>query len=142
VSNHEHTEFFDEAGAAVGQLAGKVSHMAGLFRGHELQEANGGLAVLAGELRDVVVMISVMQGPLGVEPDRLTIEGVSPDEQIARLGGWLESLVAAQGSDDWLTVADILEYDLEPVLRAWTGVLRDCAAAERSAVERGLGPKG
>jgi hypothetical protein len=63
--------------------------------------------------------VTTLRGPLGIAVERLTIDGVPPDEQMERLGAWLESLVSAQSSQDWLTVADVLEYDIEPILRAW-----------------------
>jgi hypothetical protein len=131
VSNQAHVEFFAEAGGALALMTSKVSILADLFRRQELKDANEGLTTLASELRDLVVLIGVMQGPLEVEPARLVVDGVAPDDQIARLGGWLESLVTAQGNQDWVTVADILEHDLEPVVRGWTGVLQECAGTSK-----------
>jgi hypothetical protein len=125
--NQAHIEFFAEAAAALALLGDKVPRLAELFRRHDLKPANEGLSVLASELGDLVAMIGVMQGPLAVDPARLVIDGVPPAEQIARLGSWLESLVAAQTSEDWLTIADILEYDLEPLVLGWKGVLQECA---------------
>ena len=44
----------------------------------------------------------------------------------------LETLVSAQSTQDWLTVADVLEYDMEPELRAWLecfeSIKQACAA--------------
>jgi hypothetical protein len=108
-----------EASEAIGQIADEVMRVATMFRRHELAPANEGLARLSADLHTFVALMTTLQGPLGISVERLTIDGVSPDEQIARLGGWLESLIGAQASEDWLTVADILEYDIEPVLRAW-----------------------
>ena len=35
----------------------------------------------------------------------------------------MDSLLTAQQSQDWITVADILQYDVEPALRRWEAVL-------------------
>jgi hypothetical protein len=108
-----------EAGEAIAQMADEVSRISTLFRRNEPSTANAGLARLSGDLHTFVALVTTMRGPLGISEERLTIDGVSPDQQIERLAAWLESLVSAQSSEDWLTVADILEYDIEPILRAW-----------------------
>jgi hypothetical protein len=41
----------------------------------------------------------------------------------------LDAMVTAQASEDWLTVADVLEYDLEPAIRRWTELLTRVASA-------------
>ena len=108
-----------EAAEGIGQIADDVARVSALFRGNDLTAANQGLARLSGDLHTFAALVTTLRGPLGIAVERLTIDGVSPDEQIERLGAWLESLIAAQSSEDWLTVADILEYDIEPILRAW-----------------------
>ena len=108
-----------EAAEAIGQIADDVARVSALFRGNDVSAANQGLARLSGDLHTFTALVTTLRGPLGIPVERLTVDGVSPDEQIERLGAWLESLVAAQSSQDWLTVADILEYDIEPVLRGW-----------------------
>ena len=125
--NQEHAEFFTEAGTAVALMADKVVRLAEMFRADDVKAANEGLTVLASELADLVAMIGIMQGPLAVDPARLVIDGLSPEDQIARLGTWLESLVSAQANQDWLTIADILEYEIEPLVRQWRDVLQECA---------------
>jgi hypothetical protein len=43
-----------------------------------------------------------------------------------RLGAWISSLISAQETGDWLTVSDVLEYDLAPALLAWNRALQTC----------------
>ena len=104
----------------IGQTADEVARVCELFRRHEVSAANEGLARLTGDLHTFAALVTTLRDPsVGIPVERLTIDGVSPEQQIERLGAWLESLIGAQSSQDWLTVADILEYDIEPVLRAW-----------------------
>jgi len=60
------------------------------------------------------------------------VAALPTEQDVETLGSWLESLVEAQAGQDWLTVADVLEFDLEPTLRAWMEQLqvlqRQCAA--------------
>ena len=108
-----------EAAVALAQVADDVTRVSTLFRGNDLAAANQGLARLSGDLHTFAALVTTLRGPLGIAVERLTIDGVPPDEQMERLGAWLESLISAQSSQDWLTVADVLEYDIEPILRAW-----------------------
>jgi hypothetical protein len=104
----------------IGQTADEVARVSGLFRQDDVSPANEGLARLTGDLNTFAALVTTLRGPsVGIPSERLTIDGVSPEEQIERLAAWLESLIGAQSNQDWLTVADILEYDIEPVLRAW-----------------------
>ena len=131
------TQFLDEAATAVGTLAREAAAVAGLFRSFDLKSGNERLAVLPAELRNFIVMVNVVDRQLGIDPGQLTVDGIAPEEQLTRLGGWLESLVEAQRNADALTVADILEYDLEPFLSAWSAIL--AAPAGRAAAEQPAG---
>ncbi len=112
----------------VAAMADRVRILAGQFRLADVQAGHTGLVRLAGELRTLVALLQAMTALPGVDVARLTIDGANPDAQIARLGGWLTSLVSAQAEADWLTVADTLEYDLEPSLRALERKLAEGAA--------------
>ena len=116
-------QFLREAAAAVDVLAGEVARAAGLFRRFEVKEGNDVLAAVPGELRNFIVMMTIVDGQLGLDGATLVLDGLVPAEQVTRLGQWLQSLVEAQTNGDALTIADILEYDLEPFLRAWQGLL-------------------
>ena len=42
---------------------------------------------------------------------------------IAELSSHVDSLITAQRNEDWVAVADILQYDVEPTLSNWRPVL-------------------
>jgi hypothetical protein len=117
------SQFCGEAATAVGELAGAATAAADAYRRNDLKAAGEMLSALPGELRNFIVMIGITEQQLGFERSEVTIDDLSPADQISRLGDWLESLVGAQANNDPLTIADILEYDLEPFLRAWQGLL-------------------
>ncbi len=122
------TTFYTEASAAMDQLSRHVDHLAGQFREHAIADAQAGLAAVTGELRQFAVMVDVLRGPLAVDPERLRQNGRSLDDQMAALARHLESLIAAQDQEDWVTVADVLELDLGPALTGWGPLLRGLAA--------------
>jgi hypothetical protein len=118
----------DTAGA-VTDIAARVGAVASSFRGHDVQAANAGLASLAPDLHLLVRMLQTLSRLPDAERDVLLAEGVCPGEQMERLGGWVSSLISAQEAGDWLTVSDVLEYDLAPALRAWNRALQSCGRA-------------
>lgn len=68
-------------------------------------------------------------GTLGIDLSTPS-EGGSLNDHIGTLVTVLETLISAQASEDWVTVADILEYDVEPAIRRWAAVLEDLSSSE------------
>ena len=118
-----------DAESGVTEMATRALHLASQFRLQDVHAGHRGLAGLAEDLHGFLALLHAMLTSPGFEEDWLTIEGASADVQIAQFGGWLESLVAAQVEGDWLTVSDILEYDLERALRGWQQKLHDVAVS-------------
>jgi hypothetical protein len=83
-----------------------------------------------GELRGFGQLVGAVRDTLGIAPERLVQQGLTLDQQVARLGDWLERLIAAHARQDWLALADILELDLEPLLRGWGLTLLACLTQE------------
>ncbi len=113
----------------VEQLIADVMVLASHFRRGDIERAGHGLAQLARDLKALVVLVQGLADPVSILEPALALPS-TPD--VERLIGLLESIVAAQVSHDWLTVADLLEYELEPELRIWLGsfetVKQGCAA--------------
>lgn len=121
----------DATGAMERLCEGTVT-LADLFRGHDLAAANRGLGELGENVRALVQLIDALRGPLGIDVDRLLWDGRPVPEHLAELATLVQSIITAQESHDWLTVADIIEYDMEPALRRWHAIL----LALRTVTER------
>jgi hypothetical protein len=106
----------DAAGGAA-EMADQVLQLGASFRLQDLQAGHAGLARLAEDLRTLVMLLQTIAESPGFDRASLAIDGVSLQAQLDDLDGWLGSLVSAQATGDWLTVSDVLEYDLEPMLR-------------------------
>ena len=109
-------------------MADRVLRISALLRGDDVQSGNAGLTDLAADLRGFATMLQAITESPGLERQWLATEPSGPREQLQLLGGWLGSLVSAQATADWLTVADLLEYDLDPALRRWDRQLHAFAA--------------
>jgi SAM-dependent methyltransferase len=121
-------EVFADASDGVEQIAVQIDLVADLFRRHNVGPANEGLARLSGDLRQFAQLVAMLGEGAGIDPTRLAINGVSPHAQLERLGRQLEDLVDAQSHEDWVTVADVLELDIQPMVRAWRERLLALAA--------------
>ena len=113
----------------VRQLIGDVRTLADLLRGHDIAPAHLALAQLAQDLGALIVLVESLRAPVAtIAPAALP----SPEE-VEQLARTLESIVAAQAGQDWLTVSDVLEYDLEPALAGWLTRFESASAALRVA---------
>ena len=88
------------------------------YRSFDLAGCHKGLIELSNELRGLTSLVATL-GVLQIDLGAFTTEGVSAADQLERFGAALDDVVTAQESEDWLTVADVLEYDLEPAIRRW-----------------------
>ena len=116
---------------AIGPLQQAADATVGLstrYRTSDLAGCHEGLTALATELRGLTSLVAML-GVLQIDLGAFSPEGVAAADQIERFAAALDSVVAAQESEDWLTVADVLEYDLEPAIRRWIELLS--AVADR-----------
>jgi hypothetical protein len=105
------------------ETADTAKRLAGIYRGHDLMPGHEGLKALAADLGAVAVLADMLDGPLAVDLTALSLEGATAAQHLHQLGTSLDALVTAQEAEDWITVADVLEYDLEPAVRRWSALL-------------------
>jgi hypothetical protein len=114
------TDCLREATMGVEALRAAALSVGAAFRRHELAVAHDGLCQIAAGLTTLIAVLQAiaLAGRVDVEG------GVSHAVTlINELSSHVEAVIAAQGNQDWLTVADVLEYDIEPSLKRWTGML-------------------
>ena len=118
-------ECLTDATVSLETLADRALALGASYRRHDVSSAHEGLRALAEELGVLINLVGMLAGPLRVDMTLVSSEGMNGAEQLEALGATVESLVGAQDQEDWLTVADILEYDLEPAIRRWGLLLTD-----------------
>jgi hypothetical protein len=111
-----------EAVVALQRAAVNAQTLAEHYRKYDLSRGHQGLTELSAELRLLAMRVVRASGPLGIDLSA-PAEGGSLTDHIGNLVAVLETLISAQASEDWVTVADILEYDVEPAIRQWATVL-------------------
>ena len=100
-----------------------AAHLSVVYRRQDVTPGHDGLTALAGELRGLTALVAMLSGPLNVDVHAVTDGGVNLPQLMEEFGIAIDALVAAQESQDWLTVADVLEYDIEPSVRRWIELL-------------------
>jgi len=118
----------------IAPLLEAAQQTADAFRCHDIADAQ----VRLGEV--VTTLQALTQLTAAVIQADLLPEGANVKRQssalLQRLGGDLEALVTAAGNEDWITVADVLEYDIAELLPEWVTVLRTLApSSSESAPE-------
>jgi hypothetical protein len=119
----------DQAVAAIDTLQRSAERIGAAFRGFDVSTANEELAELAGSLGTVVTITSTLSQAMGLNLGDLQCHGGRASQMIDELVGHADALISAQEIGDWITVADIVEYDVAPSLRRWPGLFDVLRAA-------------
>jgi hypothetical protein len=112
----------DQAVRAVDTLQQAAERIGASFRGFDVSRANEELADLAGSLGSVVTVASTLSQAVQVDLAHLMCGGVNASQMVDELVAHADALISAQEIGDWITVADIVEYDVAPCLRRWPAV--------------------
>ncbi|MEP7304835.1 MAG: hypothetical protein ABJA98_04885 [Acidobacteriota bacterium] len=118
---------------SLGALAESARQAADAFRLHDLKRAHSRLA-------DIVSAFKLLHSLTGIvrhsEASSRPGEAETPgDEFVKRLQGSLESLIDFQVNEDWISVADVLEYEVADLLPHWAAVIRATGDGEQQSVE-------
>ena len=120
----------DDAAGSLPALARAARDVGEQFRGFDISGANATLADLADGISVLMGIVATAGDALGVDLQALGCEGGTVGTRVAVLTAHVNAVIAAQQQEDWLTVADVLQYDLGPALDAFVPVLD---AFERSS---------
>jgi hypothetical protein len=122
--------------AALSGLAGLRAHaldVARRFRDTRVAVAHSGLAELTHGLGTLVTLVEAISRAMDVAGDEVTCQGRSAFGPVEDLGPPLEELADAEHRQEWTTIADILEVDLEPAISRVAPLLTALAARAEQA---------
>jgi hypothetical protein len=108
------------------QAAGSVGDE---FRGFDIARANAGLVELADGMSTLVAIAGAAELASKGTPGSSAEPGHVVGPLAGELTGFIDALLEAQQAQDWITVADILQYDVEPALRRWAPVFQVVAGS-------------
>jgi hypothetical protein len=108
-----------QAGLAAGAAAAAAGQIATAVRRGDLGDAHPRLTELAEGIRALTWVVGTAAATRGISLDPTASDGSVMAVQLGELSGQLVSIVEAQQAQDFLTLADLLEYELQPTLNSW-----------------------
>jgi len=115
--------FLTNADAYLATIAQAVPQVAELFRVGDEQEASERYLSLLEGLGLFLQMLQASRDVLELDFSREVAQGRSAEEMLEQLSTKVQELLNAQESQDWVLLADVLEYDLAGELAHWQGFL-------------------
>jgi hypothetical protein len=106
----------DEASRSLPALAASACELAAVLRGAQVDSAARGLGQLADSIANLVQLIAAAAAARGVSLDTLTTREGPALPLLRTLDTQMTPLLEAQSAGDWITVADVLEYDIAPLI--------------------------
>jgi hypothetical protein len=97
-----------------------------LFRVTDETEANEHYAEYLENLRLFLQMIAQCTQVLHLDLSAIPFQKATVKDEVQKLSGVMDQMLKVQESEDWVMLADLLEYELIPLLRGWesiTGIL-------------------
>lgn len=104
-------------------IIASVGDVAELFRIADEREASEQYLRTLESLQLFMQVVHNSREALGLDFDALVMEGLSLEERLRRLADLIQELLSAQEQEDWVLLADVLQYDLVEHLRGWSKVM-------------------
>jgi hypothetical protein len=111
--------FLGSAGQYLGAICASVERVAELFRVSDESEASEHYLDTLESLQLFMQVLQTTRDALGLDFEALGADGVSLEQRLARLAGLVQELLNAQEQEDWVLLADVLQYDLCEQLQDW-----------------------
>lgn len=112
-------EFMGQAPTYLEAIAQAVGAVAELFRVADERDASEQYIAVLESLQLFLTMLEETRRLLNLNLEVAVYEQRSAAAALESLSGLVKKLLDAQEKEDWVLLADLLEYDLAPELRAW-----------------------
>ena len=127
-------EALDSAEEHIGMVKKSALRSAELFRLGDHLEANESYSKLVEGLRWMVKAISALTGMMQIDQTEISAGDNNLKEyQEKMLIGIFDLMYDAQKNEDWVGLADILEYELAPALDQWDDISRQLRSSVRDS---------
>ena len=113
----------DEASRSLPAVAASACELAGVLRGAQVEAAARGIGQLAETIANLVQLVAAAATARGLALETLQTPDGPAMPLLKALDAQLTPLLEAQRAGDWITVADILEYDVAPLMPRFDAVI-------------------
>ncbi len=117
-----------EAFSSIDHLRRGARDLAIGYRRGEIAKSSERLGVLAEAIGNLITIVGAAQNVLGVDLATTDVDGSVAAAIIGELDTAVAAMTQAAGARDWITLADLLEFDIAPVLPRIGRVIEALAA--------------
>jgi hypothetical protein len=107
------------------RIAAYALKTAELFRIYDETEANQHYAQLLDSLRSMFHFIDGLQKTLQWDFTRTQYQNEPVQKEWIRLTELIDELMKIQEEGDWILLADLIEYEMAPLLETWAKIFRE-----------------
>jgi hypothetical protein len=118
----------------IDQLVPAMEQTADKFRTRPEEEANRYFRECLDGLMEVVEYVENFEKATGIDFDRETVRGAKISDRQKSLLEVSNRLHGAQREKDWVMLADLLEYELTPVLQEWKEIFSELGTRVRDRI--------
>ena len=105
-----------EAARSVTALHEAAASLAVGYRQVDVTEANAHLVTFADTLANLMALVAAAGQVLHVDLESIRVDGTPASAVIRHLNNTISALLEAHAARDWMTLADVLEHDLAPLM--------------------------
>ena len=116
-------EILNEASRSLPAVAASARELAGVLRGANVDSAARGIGQLADAIGKLVQLVVAAATARGVAIETLETREGPAMPLLRALDAQLTPLLDAQRAGDWITNADVLEYDIAPLMPRFEAVI-------------------
>ncbi len=111
--------FLANAEAFLDPITDSVLRVAELFRVADEREASQHYLHILDSLQLLLQTLDMSRQTLNLDFQRVSWKGQSAEDRLNRLATLVQDMLTAQETQDWVLLADVLQYDLAPELQGW-----------------------
>ena len=115
--------FIANAPSYLNAILDSIEAVSELFRVSDEKEANERYLDTLDSLQLFMQVLQIARQTLGLDFDRISAQGVSAEQRLQRLSELVGEILAVQEQEDWVLLADVLQYDLTAELRSWQALM-------------------
>jgi hypothetical protein len=115
--------FFTNGGKYLDLLIKGAEKISELFRIADETEANEHYVEYLENLRLFLQMIAQCTDVLNLDLSVMPFQEATVKDEVQKLSGVMDQMLKVQEDEDWVMLADLLEYELIPSLKEWNGIL-------------------
>jgi hypothetical protein len=111
--------FLSNASHYLVAIVSAVERVAEMYRVSDESEASEHYLATLDSLQLFMQVLQTTRDALGLDFEAMVIEGRSLEQRLSTLAGLVQELLSAQEQEDWVLLADVLQYDLCEQLHDW-----------------------